>query len=543
MTGNGLGAGGTMADHSRSHTAVHAVVRRPIAPAFRELFVESTNGCDGSDWALREAVRSLSKRASIVPEWLPDDVGDRTRSIPEGDADPMRYFAQLADRVLPCAANVSSPRCLAHMTAMVPEFVHELTHVLLGTNQNLVKRDASSGFTVLERETLGMMHRLVFDLPASFYDEHEQDAESSLGMFCSGGTLANLTALWIARNQVFGRTLDGSEALGLPAAIERSGSRGAVIVGSELMHYSFRKAAGLLGIGEHNLRLVPADPSGRVRTQHCRRVIQQCVDSGLTVVALVGVAGTTDCGSIDPLDELADLAEEFRVHYHVDAAWGGALLFSRRHRERLSGIARAHSVTMDAHKQMCLPIGLSVLLLRNPHAARAIEKSTDYILRDGSDDLGRYSVEGSRPGTSLFVHAALHIIGRRGYESFVDDSIVRAAFMAAQLRRREEFELLAEPETNMVVYRYVPPHLEGHRAEGETSTCPQHALNLFNTALQQQQLRVSRTLVSRTVLRHLRYGEPVVALRAVLANPLTTEEDVCALLDDQTEIARALQHW
>jgi glutamate/tyrosine decarboxylase-like PLP-dependent enzyme len=186
-----------------------------------------------------------------------------------------------------------------------------------------------------------------------------------------------------------------------------------------------------------------------------------------------GRRGHHRLGSIDPLDDLADLAEEFGVHYHVDAAWGGALLFSRAHRRRLCGIERAHSVTIDAHKQMYLPIGIGLLLLRTPYLARAIQKSGTYILQDGSGDLGRHSVEGSRPGTSLFVHAALHIIGRRGYENLVNDSMTRAAFMARQIREREDFELLAEPETNIVLYRYVSSHLKDHRSNGEFTTKPQ----------------------------------------------------------------------
>jgi glutamate decarboxylase len=225
----------------------------------------------------------------------------------------------------------------------------------------------------------------------------------------------------------------------------------------------------------------------------------------------------------------------------VDAAWGGALLFSRVHKRRLRGLERAHSVTIDAHKQMYLPIGTSLLLLRDPQLARTIRKSSDYILQDGSCDLGRHSVEGSRPGSSLFVHAALHIIGRQGYETLVNDSLGRAAFMARQILAREDFELLAEPETNIVLYRYVPPDLRIHRSNGGFTAAPQGPLNIFNTALQQEQWRASRSAVSRTSLQHPQYADPIVAFRAVVANPLATEADVCALLDDQAYIARKLR--
>lgn len=462
-------------------------------------------------------------------------------SVPDGHLEPERYYAYLLTHVLPHAINASSPHCMAHMTTIVPEFVHELSHVLLALNQNLVKREASNSFSTLERETLAMMHRLTFDESEAFYGEHADNSENSLGMFCSGGTLANLTALWIARNAKLGGVDKSVESQGAAAALQRSGYAGAAIVGSALMHYSVRKAAGLLGIGEQNVRDVPVNERGRIRGVGCRQVLRQCVDSGFALIALVGVAGTTDCGSIDDLEELADLAEEFGVHYHVDAAWGGALLFSQTHRVRLRGITRADSVTIDAHKQMCLPVGISMLLLRNTRAALAIEKTSNYMLQAGSGDLGRCAVEGSRPGNSLFVHAALNIIGRRGYESLVDESMRRAKFMADQLRRSSEFELLVEPDTNIVLYRYIPSHERGHVAGGGRTAAEQATINAFNESIQRTQFEAGRTLVSRTTLQHPGCAERIVALRAVILSPLVTDDDVLALLADQLAIARGLE--
>jgi len=533
--------GDTMADQLSTEPRTSTTARRPHARTVRDLFVSPPSECQWSKWTLRDAVRHRLSESSILPADESRDGRPESAWLPEGDSDPATYYSLLADRVLPYAANVGSPRCMAHMTALAPAFVHELTHVLLALNQNLVKRDASNGFTTLERETLAMMHRLTFDLPAGFYEEHEQDSDKTLGIFCSGGTLANLTALWIARNHGLHAGPAGVESLGVPASLAAARRKNAVVVGSRLMHYSVRKAAGLLGVGEENVRLIPVDERGRVLPASCRDMLRQCANSGEAVIALVGIAGTTDYGSIDPLDELADLAAEFGVHYHVDAAWGGALLFSRAHRRRLRGLERAHSVTIDAHKQMYLPIGTSLLLLRDPQSARAIQKSSDYILQDGSRDLGRHSVEGSRPGSSLFVHAALHIIGRHGYETLVNDSLKRAAFMARQILACRDFELLAEPETNIVLYRYVPSDLSSHRSSGGLNTTPQAPLNTFNTELQQEQWRASRSAVSRTSLRHPQYADPIVALRAVVANPLATEADVIAVLDDQAFIARKLR--
>jgi glutamate decarboxylase len=506
-------------------------------PDVRNLFGPASGSCHGEDAGLAEAVRRVldgrnaataaSDRSPAVPYW----------SVPEGHFDPARYYEALACNVLPRAVNTASPQCMAHMTALVPDFVHELTHVLLALNQNVIKREASNSFTDLERETIAMLHHLAFERTPEFYDQHAQAAACVLGMFCSGGTLANLTALWIARNRLLGEV----ERLGMPAALERSGYKGLAIVGSKLMHYSLRKTAAILGIGEDNIRFVDVDARGCVQAQACRSAMQQCKESGIAVVALVGIAGSTDYGSLDPLDELADLAKEFGVHYHVDGAWGGGLLFSRTHRARLRGIERAASVTIDGHKYMYLPIGTSLLLLRDPHAADVIARSSDYIIQDGSGDLGRHSIEGSRPSSSLFAHAALHIIGRRGYETLIDGSVARASSMAEEIRRRQHFELLADPDTSVVLYRYVPELARASRTRGWLTHASQEPINRFNMELQRAEWEASRTAVSRTIVRHRAYADPIVALRAVMANPLSTDADIRALLDDQERIAESLQ--
>ena len=169
--------------------------------ALRELFTGGPGTCEWQSWTLRDALQHLAVGRSADQG---RERGTRPAPIPTGDGDPSHYYAYLADAVLPFAADVASPRCLAHMATIVPGFVHDLMHVLLALNPNLVKRDASHSFTVLERETLAMMHGLVFDRPDAFYRQHEQNAASSLGLFC-----------WAARSQTCRRC--GSRNSGLDA--------------------------------------------------------------------------------------------------------------------------------------------------------------------------------------------------------------------------------------------------------------------------------------------------------------------------------------
>src|SRR5262249_3124048 len=172
--------------------------------------------------------------------------------MPTGSLRPQRSLQVLREGVLPHSNRVASPRCLAHMSQGLPRFMPLLARLVAAMNQNLTKADASPALTSCERQALAMMHRLVYGCRAEFYARHARDSESTLGIVTSGGTLANLTALWCARNRALGPCGDfrGIEREGLPAALRFYGYREAVVIGSESMHYSFTKAAGLLGLGE-----------------------------------------------------------------------------------------------------------------------------------------------------------------------------------------------------------------------------------------------------------------------------------------------------
>src|SRR5262245_31684913 len=124
--------------------------------------------------------------------------------VPASSLRPERYFEVLRRDVLPYSNRIASPRCLAHMNQGLPGFMRPLARLVAAMNQNMTKADASRALTLCERQALAMMHRLVYDRSVDFYDRHSGDCESTLGIVTSGGTLANLTALWCARNAALG---------------------------------------------------------------------------------------------------------------------------------------------------------------------------------------------------------------------------------------------------------------------------------------------------------------------------------------------------
>ena len=468
----------------------------------------------------------------------------QSASIPEQPMFVSDYAQDIMEQLVAHSVHTASPSFIGHMTSALPHFVLPLSKLMVGLNQNLVKIETSKAFTPLERQVLGMMHHLAYGADESFYGKWMHSAKTSLGAFCSGGTVANITALWIARNRLLKPQGDfkGINSQGLAAAMMHYGYKGLAVLVSERGHYSLGKAADVLGIGRDNFIAVKTSNNNKVDVQAMREKALELEAQGIKVMALVGVAGTTETGNIDPLNEMADLAQELNCHFHVDAAWGGATLLSSHARPLLAGIERADSITIDAHKQMYVPMGAGMVLFKDPHATDAIEHHAEYILRKGSKDLGSHTLEGSRPGMAMLVHACLRVIGRKGYEMLIDKGIAKAKYFAELIKKDEDFELVSEPELCLLTYRYVPKSIKQAiaNASKDEKIDIYAALNRFTASMQKRQREAGRSFVSRTRLTPEQYdNQPTVVFRVVLANPLTSEGMLKEILEEQKQLAQS----
>ncbi|MCF7501289.1 MULTISPECIES: pyridoxal-dependent aspartate 1-decarboxylase PanP [unclassified Pseudoalteromonas] len=467
----------------------------------------------------------------------------QSANIPEEPTFVSDYAQDIMEQLVAHSVHTAAPSFIGHMTSALPHFVLPLSKLMVGLNQNLVKIETSKAFTPLERQVLGMMHHLAYGEEDAFYNKWMHSAKTSLGAFCSGGTVANITALWIARNRLLKADGDykGIAAQGLIAGMLHYGYKGLAVLVSERGHYSLGKTVDLLGIGRDNIVAIKTGENNKVDVQAMREKAHELEASGIKVMALVGVAGTTETGSIDPLNEMADLSEELGCHFHVDAAWGGATLLSKNYRHLLSGIERADSITIDAHKQMYVPMGAGLVLFKDPAATDAIEHHAEYILRKGSKDLGSHTLEGSRPGMAMLVHACLRVIGRKGYEMLIDRSIVKARTFADMIKQDEDFELISEPELCLLTYRYVPKEIQAKLkdADEETKLDIYASLNRFTASMQKRQREAGRSFVSRTRLTPAKYDhQPTVVFRVVLANPLTSKTILKDILAEQKALAK-----
>ena len=463
-------------------------------------------------------------------------------AIPEKPIFVSEQAQFLLDKLVANSVHTASPSFIGHMTSALPYFMLPLSKIMIALNQNLVKTETSKAFTPMERQVLGMIHRLVYEQDGAFYRKWMHDPRYALGAMCSGGTVANLTALWVARNNAFPAegSFRGIHQEGLFRALRYYGCEGAAILVSRRGHYSLRKAADVLGLGRDFLVPVDTDDDNRINTDALREKCLELHRQKIRVMAICGIAGTTETGNVDPLDAMSDIAREFNAHFHVDAAWGGPTLFSRTHRHLLRGIEKADSVTFDAHKQLYVPMGAGLVVFRDPGLASAVEHHAQYIIRKGSRDLGSTTLEGSRPGMSMLIQSGLRILAREGYEILIDQGIDKAQTFAEMINAETDFELITKPELNILTYRYCPEKVQQALAIADSlqaerlNTC----LNRIIKFIQKTQRERGKAFVSRTRLEPSRYFHfPCIVFRVVLANPLTTKEILADILKEQRDLS------
>ncbi|CAM3054240.1 pyridoxal-dependent aspartate 1-decarboxylase PanP [Vibrio ordalii] len=506
---------------------------------------------EGPDSTLTKIDQELSRnlnlflREHIVAEEKPLKEIEKDFSnpqIPESPAFVSEHTQHLLDNLVAHSVHTSAPSFIGHMTSALPYFLMPLSKIMIALNQNLVKIETSKAFTPLERQVLGMLHRLIYQENDAFYSQWMHSANHSLGAFCSGGTIANITALWVARNNALKADGDfqGVEKEGLFKAMRHYGYHGLAILVSDRGHYSLKKAADVLGIGQEGLVCVKTDHNNRLCPQDLKAKMAHLKSQKIKPFAVVGVAGTTETGNIDPLRDIANICQQEGCHFHVDAAWGGATLMSNNYRYLLNGIELADSVTIDAHKQLYVPMGAGMVLFKKPDAMHSIEHHAQYILRKGSKDLGSHTLEGSRSGMAMLVYASMHIISRPGYELLIDQSIAKARYFADLIKAQDDFELVSEPELCLLTYRYIPALVRQalQQALPNQKAKLNELLNEITQFVQKKQRETGHSFVSRTRLNPERWDKlDTIVFRVVLANPLTTHAILHSILDEQRHIA------
>ena len=456
-------------------------------------------------------------------------------------------ITDLIEDIAPHAVNVASPYFVGHMTSAIPFFMVHLKTIVAALNQNLVKIETSKVVSVVEKQVLAKIHRLIYQQSDAFYKEHIQSTYTTLGCFTENGTLSNLTALWVARNALLSPKtgFEGVEKEGLKAAYDAYGIHRCVLLVSKRGHYSLNKAGGLLGLGNRNIIAVDVDANNRIDLVKLEETIRTLLKGPrkAAVLAVIGIAGTTETGSVDPLREMAGICGEHNIHFHVDAAWGGPTLMSEKYRHLLSGIEHADSVTIDGHKQFYMPMSSGMVYFKDPAIMDNIIYHANYVNRPGSVDLGIKSPSGSREANSLILDSALKIMGSRGYALLIDHGIETARKFADEIENRKDFQLITSPELNILTYRFCPFDLQEKLAgsDDRQRVSINETLNDINRQIQRRQREAGKSFVSRTTLDIKDFsGQHIVVLRTVIMNPMTTIDILCEILNEQEEIYKTM---
>jgi aromatic-L-amino-acid decarboxylase len=330
------------------------------------------------------------------------------------------------------------------------------------------------------------------------------------GVLTSGGVMANIMALTVARDVHLTRLLGADEP---PRGTRLEGAR---VYASDQTHFSVERAVDLLGFPAGTLRIVPSDDAFRLRAEPVAAAIVDDRAAGLTPFAISAVAGSTNTGSIDDVPSLADLAEREGLWLHVDAAYGAAARLSEREAHKLSALERADSLTVDPHKWLFQAYDIGGLLVkRREDLMRTFHREPEYYAVWDPEERPlhwyQYSLEGTRRFRALKLWLSWKHLGSDGFARLIERNVALARHVAARAKE-VGFEVI-DPELAVVCLRLTPAGLDPAKTD-ELQRRLQRALEVSGVGW-----------LSTTTLRGRTW------LRAGVINYLSTEADADRILD------------
>lgn len=382
-------------------------------------------------------------------------------------------------------------------------------------NTNLFTYEVAPVFVLLENEVLRAMRLLV--------GWTEGD-----GLFCPGGSTSNMYAMNLARYQLF-PDVKSKGLRGLPQL---------VLFTSPESHYSVKKGAAFLGIGTDNVILVEVDDGGHMIPEDLDEKIKHAKLQGTVPFLVSCTSGTTVQGAFDPLDRIADVCEKHKLWMHVDAAWGGSVLFSKCHRHLMKGVERANSVAWNPHKMLTAGLQCSVLLLRDTtnllkkcHSANASYLFQQDKFYDVNLDIGDKSVQCSRKVDCLKMWLMWKAVGSSGLAERVDKAFANVRYLTEEMKKREGFKILKEPEFVNLCFWYEPSSLRGKElAEGYEDRLAKVA-----PVIKEQMMRQGSMMVGYQPL-----GNKVNFFRVTVFSPLISTKDLDFFLDEIERLGKDL---
>ncbi len=421
-------------------------------------------------------------------------------SLPEEPAPVDSLLDQLRRVVWSNIGNIQHPRFFAFIPSP-SNFVSVMADALAaGFNPFAGNWIEGSGPAQIELVTIDWLREMC-GLP-----------ETAGGLFLSGGSMANLTALAAARRARLDKRSDD-----------------AVLYFSDQTHNSIEKALRVLGFAHEQIRTLPSDEDFRLPVESLRRAVAEDRADGKRPFCVIANAGTTNTGAVDPLDQLADLCERENLWLHVDGAYGAAACLSERGRKLLAGIERADSLSLDPHKWLFQPYEIGCVLARD---ARLLKK-TFHTMAGYLEDTKRaeeeeinyydYGVQLTRGFRALKLWLSIKTFGAAAFREAINHGFELAEFAEGLLRQSESWRIVTPATMGIVTFRFVADAA----AESE--------INEIHRRMVEVMAEDGFAFANSTSLR----GQTVMRLCTI--NPRTTEEDVRATIKQLEQFGRELQ--
>ncbi|VAW11182.1 hypothetical protein MNBD_BACTEROID03-911 [hydrothermal vent metagenome] len=387
--------------------------------------------------------------------------------------------------------NSASPKYIGHMDSIPTLWSVIGDYIASAINNNLLSLEMSPFLTQLEYSLTKQFAKL-FGLP-----------ETSGGVMLSGGTLSNVQALLVARNTVL--KIKHGNVFTL--------KKEPVIFTSEHSHSSILKTGMMIGIGIENVIKIKTDKHSKIDCKDLSIQIQEQLKLGKQPFAIVATAGTTVSGNIDPLKEISEIAKKHKLWLHIDAIYGGAVIFSEKHKHLIDGIEQANSISFNPQKWLSVSKTSSMVLFRDFNGMKDnFRISAPYMKEQNAYvNLGEINIQGTKYAEVLKLWLSLQSLGKSGYNKLIDYSFYLTETFNKEITKRPFLKLTSKTEMNIICFRGEPNYLTSEK------------IDKWNENLQHYLLKQTNFFLSLPKYKNNLW------LRAVLLNPFLTYEHIESL--------------
>uniref|UniRef100_A0A671QGW8 Glutamate decarboxylase 1 n=1 Tax=Sinocyclocheilus anshuiensis TaxID=1608454 RepID=A0A671QGW8_9TELE len=355
----------------------------------------------------------------------------------------------------------------------------------------------------------------------------------------AGGAISNMYSVMVARYKHYPEVKIKGMAAAPRLVLFTSEHVSHLLALFLLFHYSIKKASAVLGFGTENLILLRTDERGRVIPADLEAKVIDAKQKGFVPVFVNATGGSTVYGAFDPINEIADICEKYNMWLHVDGAWGGGLLMSRKHRHKLNGIERANSVTWNPHKMMGVPLQCSAILVREKGLLQGCNSMcAGYLFQpdkqyDVTYDTGDKAIQCGRHVDIFKFWLMWKSKGTIGFEKHIDRCLELSEYLYHKIKNREGYEMVfqGEPQHTNVCFWYIPPNLR-LLPDGEEK---RQRLHRVAPKIKAMMMECGTTMVG-----YQPQGDKVNFFRMVVSNPAVTRSDIDFLIDEIERLGQDL---